>query len=236
MLLALDTATEWIHLALLGEDGAWTKRALTDPSCSASMVLLPSIDELLIEADACRGDICGVAACIGPGGFTSLRVGIATAEGLGIAGLKTWGYSSFELRAFALNAENPGCSGVTCLVLDGKRGDAFMQPWDLGELRPISPARKIPLTELQLAIGDSEWWTLERFAKQVTAHVSRPPTLLKNEAKATLNALSNLGRVCSGRPPEAPLAPFYLRETDAELNFPQASAHLSEAHRRGIPR
>ena len=38
----------------------------------------------------------------------------------------------------------------------------------------------------------------------------------------------------SGEPPESPLVPFYLRETDAELNFPLAAASLSEALRRGV--
>ena len=37
-------------------------------------------------------------------------------------------------------------------------------------------------------------------------------------------------------PPEVPLAPFYLRETDAEVHFPQASSHLSEAQSRGQAR
>jgi len=51
--------------------------------------------------------------------------------------------------------------------------------------------------------------------------------------------LAGLAALCQERPlgpPEAPLVPFYLRETDAELNFPEASAHLSEALRRGQAR
>lgn len=236
MLLALDTATEWVHLALLGGQAIWTKRVLTSPSSSASGVLLPSIDELLQDADSRRQDIFGVAACIGPGGFTSLRVGIATAEGLGVSGLQTWGFSAFELRAHALKMNGHEYSGIACLVLDGKRGEVFMQPWDLGELQAVAPAMKIPLPELQTAIGDRQWWTLERFYDQATAHVSSPPITLKEEGRATLGALANLGRVCSARPAEAQLFPYYLRETDAEINFPQASVHLSEAHRRGLPR
>ena len=42
-------------------------------------------------------------------------------------------------------------------------------------------------------------------------------------------------RVAQG-PPESPLVPFYLRETDAEVNFPHAAAHLPEALRKGVAR
>ncbi|NTV73467.1 MAG: hypothetical protein HGA66_04595, partial [Holophaga sp.] len=52
----------------------------------------------------------------------------------------------------------------------------------------------------------------------------------------TLAGLAALCRDLPRTPAESPLAPFYLRETDAEVNFPQASAHLSEALRRGHAR
>ena len=45
-----------------------------------------------------------------------------------------------------------------------------------------------------------------------------------------------LARRVAQEPPEAPLVPFYLRETDAAVNFPHAAAHLSEALRKGVAR
>jgi tRNA threonylcarbamoyladenosine biosynthesis protein TsaB len=59
---------------------------------------------------------------------------------------------------------------------------------------------------------------------------------LKDEGQATLSALIELCRVCPSRPAENPLMPFYLRETDAEVNFPEASSHLKEVHRIGLAR
>ena len=59
---------------------------------------------------------------------------------------------------------------------------------------------------------------------------------LAAEGEATLAGLAGLCRTRPLEPPEAPLVPFYLRETDAEVNFPEASAHLSEALRQGRPR
>ena len=57
-----------------------------------------------------------------------------------------------------------------------------------------------------------------------------------DEGEATLAGLVALARRVSQGAPENPLVPFYLRETDAEVNFPHAAAHLSEALRKGMAR
>jgi len=234
MILGLDTATEWVHLALVDGESAWKRRAPTEPGNSASVVLLPLVDDLLQEAGAGRGDIGGAVVCIGPGGFTSLRVGVATAEGLAVLGIPTWGFSAFELRAHSLAGD--GRRLVVNVILDGQRREAFVQPWDLGEPQAIEPATKVPMAELASTIGSCDWWAPERFRPIVAPLMDHPPIALEDEGGATLDALATLCRICKDRPPENPLVPFYLRETDAEVNFPAASAHLNDAHRRGLAR
>jgi tRNA threonylcarbamoyladenosine biosynthesis protein TsaB len=188
----------------------------------------------LREAGAGRGDIDGAAACIGPGGFTSLRVGVATAEGLAVLGIPIWGFSAFELRARALARE--GRRGVVSIVLDGQRREAFLQAWDLEGPRAVEPAAKVPMAELPSSIGGGDWWVPERFRPIAEPLAGRPPVILEDEGGATLCALAELCGVCKSRPPEDPLVPFYLRETDAEVNFPAASIHLKDIHRRGLAR
>jgi tRNA threonylcarbamoyladenosine biosynthesis protein TsaB len=234
MILGLDTATEWVHLALVDGASAWTMRAPTDPINNASKLLLPSVDGLLLEAGAERGDIGGVVACIGPGGFTSLRVGVATAEGLAVLGVPTWGFSAFELRALSIVGQVP--RGTVHIVIDGQRREAFVQPWDLEGPRPLGPAAKVPMTGLSASIGSCEWWAPERFRPAAAPFVDHPPIALEDEGGATLDALARLCRICKDRPAEDPLVPFYLRETDAEVNFPAASGHLKDMHRRGLAR
>jgi tRNA threonylcarbamoyladenosine biosynthesis protein TsaB len=175
-----------------------------------------------------------VVVCIGPGGFTGLRVGVATAEGLAVLGVPTWGFSAFELRARALAID--GRRGVVHVVLDGQRHEAFLQPWELEGPQALGPAAKVPMAELPSVIGDGDWWAPERFRPLAEPLADRPPVVLGDEGGATLGALAWLCRVCRDRPPEDPLVPFYLRETDAEMNFPAASAHLKDVHRRGLAR
>jgi tRNA threonylcarbamoyladenosine biosynthesis protein TsaB len=231
MLLGLDTTTERLHLALVDGTRSWTRCLPVEIGRSHSSALLPGLDGLLREAGATPRDLEGCIVCVGPGGFTSLRIGVATAEGLALTGLPTWGFSAFELRARALR-----CAGLpdpVWILLDGQRGEAFAQKWGT---EGLTPAVKQPLSGLAALLGGDPWWAPAGFRAKVGAHLSHGACLLENEEAATLEALASLCREKSLLPPEAPLVPFYLRETDAELNFPQASAHLPEALRRGHAR
>lgn len=231
MLLGLDTTTERLHLALVDGEKSWSRCLEVEIGRSHSTALLPGLNALLAEAGAKPGDLTGCIACVGPGGFTSLRIGVATAEGLALTGLPTWGFSAFELRARALR-----CAGLQVplwILLDGQRNEAFAQKW--GDTA-LTSAAKHPLTDMAGLIGTDPWWAPGGFRPKAAPHIPHGPSVPDTETEATLAALTALCREKAQLPPEGPLVPFYLRETDAELNFPQASAHLSEALRRGHAR
>jgi tRNA threonylcarbamoyladenosine biosynthesis protein TsaB len=231
MLLALDTTTEILHLALLQGERVWARRVVSGVGRGHSEHLLPTLEALMAEAGAAPRDLSGVAACVGPGGFTSLRIGVATAEGLGLTGLPTWGFSAFELRAAALR--QAGVRGPFWILLDGQRGEAFHQRW---AAEPSEAAAKQPLAALAERVGSEAWWAPEAFAPKVAEVLPQHRIQLADEGAAMLAGLAALARRVSQGPPEAPLVPFYLRETDAAVNFPLAAAHLSEALRKGVAR
>ncbi|HEY3399555.1 MAG TPA: tRNA (adenosine(37)-N6)-threonylcarbamoyltransferase complex dimerization subunit type 1 TsaB [Geothrix sp.] len=231
MLLALDTTTEILHLALIRGERTWARRVLPGLGGGHSERLIPALDALMAEAGGTPRDLSGVAACLGPGGFTSLRIGVATAEGFGLTGLPTWGFSAFALRAEALR--QAGVEGPLWILLDGQRSEAFHQRWADG---PTEPAAKHPLATLPERVGDEPWWAPEAFAPKVEAVLPAHRIVLADEGEATLAGLTALARRVALGPPEAPLVPFYLRDTDAAVNFPHAAAHLSEALRKGVAR
>ncbi|MBS1767547.1 MAG: tRNA (adenosine(37)-N6)-threonylcarbamoyltransferase complex dimerization subunit type 1 TsaB [Acidobacteria bacterium] len=230
MLLGLDTSTECLHLALVRDGQAWTRREVAQPGHGHSERLLPALDDLLAEAGASPKDLRGVACCVGPGGFTSLRIGVATAEGLALTGLPTWGFSAFELRAAALREAGHG--GRIWILLDGQRKEAFAQPW---EAHATEPAKKLPIAALPDLLGADRWWAPASFATKLD-ELDPGARITLDEDSATRAGLAALTRACAGRAPENPLQPFYLRETDAELNFPDAAAHLDDTHRKGRAR
>lgn len=84
MLLAIDTSTSWISLALY--DGISVLYETTWQSQQHHTVeLAPAIDELFGRTGVQPADLTGLAVAIGPGSFTSLRIGLAAAKGFALA-------------------------------------------------------------------------------------------------------------------------------------------------------
>lgn len=82
VLLALDTATTRIVVALGTTDGAMLAESSWPAGYRHGETLLPAIERLLDEHRVDRSRIAAIVVGTGPGAFTGLRVGIATAKGL----------------------------------------------------------------------------------------------------------------------------------------------------------
>ena len=123
LILAFDTATDVATSALVSDGevlGERTSRAVT---------LLQDVDALLRQAGAHTRDVDALAVGIGPGSFTGVRVGLATARGLALAlGVSVAGVSTLE----ALAAGAPGAVPV----VDARRREVFMLQ---GEPRVVAP-------------------------------------------------------------------------------------------------
>ena len=113
LLLAFDTATDVATAALLGEGDVLGERT------SEPRRLLVALDELLREAGVERGELDALVAGTGPGSFTSTRIGLAVAQGLGIAlGIPAAGVSPLDALASAGDDVVP--------VLDARRREVFV--------------------------------------------------------------------------------------------------------------
>ncbi len=82
-ILGIETATRFVSVAVIDET-----RLIAEYRVSLDMRqaerLLPLIDTMLKEAQVSLSDLNAIAVSIGPGSFTSLRVGLSTAKGLAI--------------------------------------------------------------------------------------------------------------------------------------------------------
>jgi tRNA threonylcarbamoyladenosine biosynthesis protein TsaB len=84
MLLAVDTSTSWIGLALY--DGTRVLSEMTFYSKSHHTVeLSPAVQEILNRCGAKPSDLQALGVALGPGSFTSLRIGLALVKGLALA-------------------------------------------------------------------------------------------------------------------------------------------------------
>lgn len=121
MLLAIDTSSLVLSCALAEEDrliAEWTvQKRLTH-----SEQLIPHMDEMIKEAGVSKKDITAVAVSIGPGSFTGLRIGLATAKNavLYMEGPSGWsghaGSAGLEYGRFpGLYPASSGCPAGQCV-------------------------------------------------------------------------------------------------------------------------
>lgn len=123
-ILAFETATEHMTLALQLNDDAWTAEMSND--ARHSKFLLPKIEGLLADAGASFTDLDGVVVGTGPGGFTGLRIGLAVAQGLSLAHqIPIYPVSSLLNVASA-------CVGVeqALVVMDARMGEVYTQSFE----------------------------------------------------------------------------------------------------------
>ena len=87
-----------------------------------SQTLLPMLDEIVKMLELDLEQIDGIAVAAGPGSFTGLRIGAATAKGLGLA-LKKPLISVPTVDALAYNLY--GAQGVVCPIMDARRSQVY---------------------------------------------------------------------------------------------------------------
>lgn len=135
MILGIDTATAATSVALLARGGE-TFEARDDPPANAhpghATRLLALADGLFAQAGAGWEDVDLVAVGTGPGGFTGLRIGAATARGIACSlAIDVAGVSS--LAALADEAFEQGEWRSALAVIDARRGEVFTAFFSRGE-------------------------------------------------------------------------------------------------------
>jgi tRNA threonylcarbamoyladenosine biosynthesis protein TsaB len=121
IILALDTATEKGSLALMEGGRLLGERSLESQGAYLTR-LLPGIEALLRDTGKRRADLGAVAVSVGPGNFTGLRIGVATAKTLAWSlGCPLVPVPTME----ALAAQLPRQAQSIGVVMDAKRNEVF---------------------------------------------------------------------------------------------------------------
>lgn len=144
--LAIDTASDISSVALCDTEGRSSVSQM-QVSRGQGEALMAMIQDVLEKMKKTPKDLTHIAVAVGPGSFTGVRIGLATARGLGLAlHIPVLGVDNFSATAYGLN------KNVT-IVLDSKRDDYFVQnfdtkgnPLDSPALKTVSQIKKSSLT------------------------------------------------------------------------------------------
>jgi tRNA threonylcarbamoyladenosine biosynthesis protein TsaB len=216
--LGIDTATRRPSIALAGAataalrrlpEGAWHAREL-----------LSAIEALLGEARLAKGDLGGIGVAAGPGSFTGVRIGLATAKGIGFAlDIPVTGVSTLEAmaRAVALSIDAP--ETLVCAVLEAGRGELYGATFRTapGGLTRIDPDRAWRPEDLAArlprgTVASGDGVAALGAAGAVVEQVETPPLAPVIAAQARVLAPQGTGY----RPGCA--TPNYVRPADAEAS------------------
>ncbi|MFC6009633.1 tRNA (adenosine(37)-N6)-threonylcarbamoyltransferase complex dimerization subunit type 1 TsaB [Nocardia lasii] len=219
LVLAVDTATPavtagLVHLSPADEPGTrpavatLAVRVKVDARAHAE-VLTPQILACLAEAGMSRGELDAIVVGLGPGPFTGLRVGIATAAAFGDAlGLPVHGVCSLDAIATDTLGEQRD-PGELLVVTDARRREVYWAKY-LDGVRVAGPEVNKPV---DVPVGDAA------AVAGSAAHVDYfdlPVLPSETPSPAGLVAVA-ASALLAATPPEA-LVPLYLRRPDAVEN------------------
>lgn len=199
-ILGIESATGRAGVAL-GVDGVVIASTQVTRGPRHAEILVPSVQFVCGQSGIALDEIDAIAVDIGPGLFTGLRVGIATANGLAQAlGKPMIGIPSLELVAHAMRH----AASELVVVLDARRSEVYSARYAVtdGDLTVVTEPTVGPLAEVLAGVGTAR---------------------LVDDELPSAEALVELA--ATREPVEASrIAPLYLRKSDAELNAERKGA------------
>ena len=223
LILGIETATEQVGVALGGHEGVIARFEVARGRRHAE-TLTPAIEFVCRQADVELAELGVIAVDVGPGLFTGMRVGLATAKALAMAlRLPMIGITSLDLLAFPVRHTDR----VVVPVIDARKGEVY---WSMyrqvpGGLQQVAAPTVGPVDELVadllarsqdvLLVGDGAM----RYREEILdgyhceiggdAHPSAAPLVQLAHARALREEWVS--------PHE--IEPVYLRAPDAQINW-----------------
>lgn len=196
-ILAVDTSTRRGSVALLEGRDLRAELRLDSPR-THSTLLLNSIRFLLGRLDWTLKDLNLVAVGMGPGSFTGIRIGIATALGIAQSlSLPIAGVSGLE--ALAHQAQQP--NGPIGVVLDAHRSQVFYAEYvsHKGRIRQSQKSAVLDVTDLERRLGNRHLYVVGDMEACRIRQAAAGPTAWPRLIPADLFLAAGIGRIACAR-------------------------------------
>ena len=223
-ILAVDTSTKIGAVGFLDTASGAAGETNLSVSQTHSQRLLGSIDHLLSALGWALSEVDVLAASIGPGSFTGLRIGVSIMQGLAVAQGKTLTPFS-SLQALAQNYA--GCPHLVCPMIDAKMGEVFTALFRFDGDKLLTEAREQAVPPDKIVTLASERKTIflgdgaNVYAQTITngmkaEYVIAPSYLSKPRGICAAQLVAQAASERGGVDPSQ-IRARYLRKSNAEL-------------------
>lgn len=221
-ILAIDTSSTSGSVALCQGETILAESMINVRSTHSERLLV-QVEQVLDATDVAVEDIDLVAVVHGPGSFTGLRVGLATAKGLAsAAGIPIVGLSTLE--ALAMNL--PFSPYPVCAFLDARKQEVYNCLYDCRSGFPVAVAEESVLPPAELLsrlkgeivlVGDGVDPYRSLIEEQMGGRAKLPPPVAHQVRASSVAALA-AHKYAEGQLPSAgELKPSYIRPSDADI-------------------
>lgn len=224
IILALDSSGLVASVAVATEEALLAEYTINYKK-THSQTLLPMLDEVVRMLDLDLSSIDAIAVTAGPGSFTGLRIGSATAKGLGLA-LNKPIISVPTLDCMAYNLY--GTDKMICPMMDARRDQVYTGLYEFShdEFKVITPQKAVSIDEIIDEINNSGRETVflgdgvpvhrDKIIKDIKTGFHFAPAHVNRQRAGSLAALGieyyKMGRTETA----AEHQPVYLRMSQAE--------------------
>lgn len=225
-ILAIDSTAIVASVALCDDDKLIAIYTVNNGN-THSETLLPMIESILKQAKLNASDIGLFAVSNGPGSFTGVRIGCATAKGLAFGReVPCIGVSTLESLAYNLK----GTDGIICPVMNARRNQVYnaLFHFEGDKLVRLCPDRAIAVKELAEELETNEEYKNEKIYLTGDGIDITAPAISENRLGYTHPMMAHQNaysvamcafeayRSKSGIVSDSELAPTYLRPSQAE--------------------
>ncbi len=226
-ILAIDTSSMVASAAIMAEEKLIAEYTINHKKTHSEQ-LMPIIQRTLKGCETSIEDIDVIAVANGPGSFTGLRIGAATAKGLAYAlGIKVVAVPTLDGLAFNL----PYCQGIICPIMDARRDQVYtaLYKWDGDSFLKIKPHCAVSILELienlktlkerVIFLGDGVPVHRDTIEGALKDRAYFAPNNANRQRASSIAALALDILKKNGAQKGHTFVPFYLRKSQAEREY-----------------
>lgn len=234
-ILGIDTSTMAANVAVLEDDKLICEYTVNTKK-THSQKLMPMIENMLNLSDIDVTEIDAIGICVGPGSFTGLRIGMATAKAMAhVNNIPIIGVNSLEV----LGANMDLCNKKICSILDAQRNQVYTGKYIL-ENNKIQELEEVSISLIddllkKLEESKEEWVIVGEAVYKYKDKIENIPNIMISSPTNNITKASSLCTIARDKIVEYKdihncydINPMYIRKSQAEEQYEEKQKRLRD--------